>query len=475
MNFVSYEFLYLLVAVMIACWLLPHRALNLFLLASSYLFYGWWDWRFLSLLFISSVVDYTCGRMLDGGVSADRRKDVLAVSLAANLGLLFTFKYFDFFASSFCDALSVFGVKVSPPLIHFVLPVGISFYTFQTLSYTIDVYRRQLPATKNFFDFMLYVSFFPQLVAGPIERASHLLPQILKPRSLDAVMIYTGTQLVLVGFFKKMVIADNLAIVVNPVFKDASSNGIAVVVATYAFALQIYCDFSGYTDIARGVARMMGFDLCQNFNLPYFATSPSDFWRRWHISLSSWFRDYVYVPLGGNRGGIRLGLRNLFVTMLLAGLWHGARWNFVLWGVYHGVLLVLFVLAVKIFGFGAGSQSDGKRPFTALLKAVSFFQLTCVGWFLFRVDSLDSLISMGKSAVSFWGWEFSKLDPNLPFRVLFFGFPLILFQAYQFRQGDLEPWRHWSVPFNAVFYLALFYAIILLGVPEQNEFIYFQF
>lgn len=444
------------------------------LLVASYLFYGWWDWRFLSLLFFSSLVDFTCGRLLDGKVPQHRRKDILAISLLSNGGMLLTFKYFDFFSNSLSSALASIGVQSDLPMIRLVLPVGISFYTFQTLSYTIDIYRGKLRSTDRLFDFMLYVSFFPQLVAGPIERATTLLPQILTPRRFEWTTVTQGAQLVLVGFFKKMVIADNLAPVVNDVYRDGSPNGLAIVLATYAFAFQIYLDFSGYTDIARGVARMLGFNLCLNFNLPYVATNPSDFWRRWHISLSTWIRDYVYIPLGGSRSAGVRPIINLIATMFLAGLWHGAAWHFVLWGIFHGILLVVFhQFGVKDKDVPSEGRQEGSLLFA--LKAIGFFQLTCVGWMIFRADSVVSFLQYFSNVMQVWNWSLASVDPVLPYRLLIFAVPFTLFQIYQFQKANLEPWQQWPVSMRTVFYLALFYAIVFLGTPEHQEFIYFQF
>jgi D-alanyl-lipoteichoic acid acyltransferase DltB (MBOAT superfamily) len=291
---------------------------NSVLLVASYVFYGFWDWRFLGLLFISTVIDFYVARALERTPEEDRRKALLAVSLGANLGILGVFKYLGFFTESMVELLNALGVQSSLNVLEVLLPVGISFYTFQTMSYTIDVYRRQLPATSNFFDFALFVSFFPQLVAGPIERASKLLPQLLQPRTPSNSAFAEGFYLVLLGLFKKIVIADNMAPIVNAVFSRdvATLSGAEVLVGVYAFAFQIYGDFSGYTDIARGVAKWLGFDLMLNFRMPYFAVSPSDFWGRWHISLSSWLRDYLYIPLGGNRRRPLLTYRNLMLTMI---------------------------------------------------------------------------------------------------------------------------------------------------------------
>ncbi len=476
MNFVSWEFLVFFFVVGSIYFLVGHRSQNVFLLLASYFFYGWWDWRFLGLIFISSIVDFFCGLAVDRERRPDRsdatRKRILAISVCVNLGILGFFKYYDFFVESLIDLALAAGLTIDLTTLKIILPVGISFYTFQTMSYTIDVYRGKMRSTDRLLDFMLYVSFFPQLVAGPIERGSHLLPQILSPRKITSEKVYSGAQLVLVGFFKKMVIADNMATIVNSVFNSSSAYPSQVCLAIYAFALQIYCDFSGYTDIARGIARIIGFDICLNFNLPYFATNPSDFWRRWHISLSSWLKDYLYIPLGGNRFGLNKTLRNMMITMLLGGLWHGASWNFVLWGAYHGVLLIVFRVFLD--------EKRGRHPVSEVREGVAFwacavlyFHLTCFGWLIFRVGSVEQLFRIVKAIVGMR----SLAGLELPSVVVFVAaaLPLTIFQIYQYKKNDLEPWVRWPSWLRVVCYLALFYGIVLFGAPERNDFIYFQF
>ncbi len=324
----------------------------------------------------------------------------MSLSIAANLSILGFFKYFDFFADSFARLLSTFGMEADWPTLNIVLPVGISFYTFQTLSYTIDVYRRKLDPTKSFLDFALFVAFFPQLVAGPIVRASHLLPQILRPRRITSPEIDAGLFLILWGYFKKVVIADNVGLIANQVFGDYGQyQGIDIVIGTLAFAVQIYCDFSGYTDIARGLCKLMGFDLMLNFRLPYLADSPSDFWQRWHISLSSWLRDYLYIPLGGNRHGELATYRNLMITMLLGGLWHGAAWTFVIWGAYHGVLLCVYRAASDCRHIFAvqDSYSRGNSTVQSSIRALRIsimFGFTLLGWLIFRSESPQQILEM---------------------------------------------------------------------------------
>jgi len=314
-----------------------HKWQNRMLLVASYVFYGTWDWRFLSLIVISTIIDYYCGIKIDEITDAKKRKQFLAISIVANLSMLGFFKYFNFFAENLQALCCFFGFQVQPHFLNIILPVGISFYTFQTMSYTIDIYKGQLKPTRKFFDFALFVSFFPQLVAGPIERASHLLPQILSKRKVTIDKFCEGCYLIFWGLFLKVFVADNLARLVDPIFaSDPPYNGVKVLLGLYAFAFQIFGDFAGYSNIARGLGKCMGFDIMVNFNLPYFVTNPSDFWRRWHISLSTWLRDYLYIPLGGNKKGTLFTYRNLAITMFLGGLWHGAAWTFIIWGAYRG-------------------------------------------------------------------------------------------------------------------------------------------
>ncbi len=334
MLFNSGVFLQFFAAFLLLYWLLRGnlQARNLLIVAASYLFYGWWDWRFLGLLAFSSLFDYGVGLGLDRVATPGKRKALLVASVVCNLTILGFFKYYDFFVESGVRLLADLHVPFQPSLLHVILPVGISFYTFQSMSYALDVYRRTVPPTRNLLQFLAFVCFFPQLVAGPISRASHLLPQFGQTRRITGEMIEEGVWLMLWGMFKKVVLADNFAPLADLVFQGSSFTGPMVLLGTLAFGLQIYCDFSGYSDIARGAARVLGFDIIFNFNLPYAATSLREFWRRWHISLSTWLRDYLYISLGGNRRGAARTYANLLLTMLLGGLWHGAAWNYVLWG-----------------------------------------------------------------------------------------------------------------------------------------------
>lgn len=380
MNFHSAEFIVLLAAVVLLTYGLPGRFRNGILLVASAVFYMWWRPEYLLLVLFSVVIDYAVSLRMTPDRPVAIRRFLLGVSLVSNLGLLFFFKYFGFAAGSLAALMGWMGRPITTPELELVLPVGISFYTFQALSYTIDVYRGTIPPEQKFSRLCLYVLFFPQLVAGPIERSGSLLPQFAQPTSFDAGRAASGLRLVLWGLVKKVLVADRLALIADPVYNDPTQySGWSLVLGTYAFAFQIYADFSAYSDIAVGSARILGFRLMKNFDAPYFATSPVDFWRRWHISLSTWFRDYVYVPLGGNRSGAGRWALAVGATFLLSGLWHGARWTFVCWGVYHG-LLVLLARAGGAFKLPSGP---------VWLRALVTFHLVLVGWVLFRAETLS--------------------------------------------------------------------------------------
>ncbi len=439
---------------------------NRLLLAASLLFYGAWDWRFLFLLVGTALVDWLIARAIEGSEDGRRRRRLLIISMVSNLGVLGFFKYFDFFADSAQRLANAFGVTLGFVELHIILPVGISFYTFQSMSYTIDVWRREMPACKRFDDFLLFVAFFPQLVAGPIERARVLLPQVMRPRTITAAGVDAGLWLILQGYLKKVVIADNLSPIADAAFASgAPASGPAMWIGVVAFAFQIYGDFSGYSDIARGTARLMGFELMINFRLPYFAASPSDFWRRWHISLSTWLRDYLYIPLGGNRGSATRTQINLALTMLLGGLWHGASWNFVLWGAFHGGILVVYRLI-------DGDRRPGPGRWWALAPRIAImFLLTLVGWVLFRCHTMADIASVAGRLCGPWN------DVPLPElrTLLACCLPLLALEAWLQRRGDLLapcslPW-----PAKSLLYAAVLATIAICGVREAREFIYFQF
>lgn len=451
------------------------RLQNAFLVFASCVFYASWDWRFLFPLLCTTGLDYWISRRIEAGhqsgMPRERLKPYLMVSVCANLGLLGFFKYFNFLADTVCDLGQQLGMNTLPPEYDIILPVAISFYTFQALSYTIDVYRGELHATRSFWDFFLAVLYFPHLVAGPIQRASNLLPQVINPRRFDIAQATEGLHLVIWGFFKKVYIADNLAPIVDAAFGTPNPGGGVALIGIVAFAFQIYCDFSGYTDIARGLAKIMGFEFQLNFNLPYFATNPSDFWRRWHISLSSWLRDYLYRSLGGNRDGTFKTYRNLMLTMLLGGLWHGAAWNFVLWGFYHGSLLVIHRLSQPVL-LRVGGALGAISPLWFGLRIAFMFLLTCYGWLLFRATSFDQIAEMTRALST----PLQGLDVSLVQRMLMLVAPLLLVQWLQWKTNRLyflDPVRVGTGVRVASYALMLYCILFLGGVPQS--FVYFQF
>ena len=471
MLFNSLEFALFFIVVFGVYCCVGHRAQNRWLLVASYVFYGAWDWRFLGLIAVSTIVDYGVGIWLSTS-EGRRRRTLLTLSIATNLGILCAFKYAGFFAEGLVDLLSPFGISPRPLTLQVVLPVGISFYTFQTLSYTIDIYRRRIGPTRNLLDFALFVAFFPQLVAGPIERARRLLPQITQPRRIDLLGLREGIWLVLWGLFKKVVIADNFAALVDAVYApEANPEAAELLLATYAFAIQIYCDFSGYSDIARGIGRILGFDLMLNFRLPYFAKNPADFWNRWHISLSTWLRDYLYIPLGGNREGRARTYQNLMITMLLGGLWHGAAWNFVVWGAYHGALLVAHRAGRSLLTDLAPVTASGQRLWRAGTTILTL-HLVCLGWVFFRAESLSQAVSLIGQLFGPWRLGVAA-EWLLPMFVL--AGPLVLMQLAQFMSGDLDVARRYPVPLRAAIYVGLVFGIVVLGEDFGQPFIYFQF
>jgi alginate O-acetyltransferase complex protein AlgI len=488
MVFNSVTFLIFLAIVLVAYYRLGQRGQNRLLLAASYVFYGWWDWRFVSLLVLTSGFDYWCARWIEAQPTPSRRKWLLSFSMIINLGVLCIFKYFNFFAGSLEHVLAVFGMKASFPVIHVILPVGISFYTFLSMSYTIDVYRGELKAARNPVDFLLYVAFFPHLVAGPIVRASFLLPQCQRPRVIQASQVADGIWLILMGYVKKVVIADRLAGMVNwgfsqqtPVFSDANSW-----LVLYAFAFQIYGDFSGYSDIARGLSKLMGFELTRNFKAPYLVSNPSEFWQHWHISLSTWLRDYLYIPLGGNQRGRGRTYANLMATMVLGGLWHGAGAAYLLWGFFQGVMLAVHRAWHDLTGFG--TRHGGELPARTLaprhpwihrvagiLCVILFFHLTCIGWLLFRAGSVPPQIDQVKVVAShlqsLFQWPSNGISPLIQ-PVVFLG---AIAMFFQWRWERMERFSTWQVRAQAAAVVVALAMIASLGVFDGAQFIYFQF
>ncbi len=476
MLFNSLTFFAFFAVVFLLYLALPHRGQNRWLLAASYLFYGAWDWRCLFLLMFTTTTDFLIGQAIARSSSPRTRKSWVTASAVLDLGILGFFKYFNFFTDSLAVLLESLGFHASFPLLRIILPVGISFYTFQSMSYVIDVYRGVLPPARRWSDVALYVAFFPQLVAGPIERATNLLPQVQQPRIVSDYGIGHGAYLILWGMFQKVFIADNICHMADAAFSQPSGQALAVLLGVYAFAIQIYCDFSGYSNIARGLAMMFGFRLMLNFRNPYFATNPSDFWKRWHISLSTWLRDYLYIPLGGNRDGSARTQRNLMLTMLLGGLWHGAAWTYVAWGFYHGILLVGHRLLEKIIPpAGKLNRFLAKGPGRALCMGV-FFHLICISWLLFRADSITQAGTMLHTLLT--GWANRPDGPALAhqvFTLAFYGLPLFAMECWQYRSGD--PLVALKAPrlVRALLYLALFYGIVIFGENHAQSFIYFQF
>jgi D-alanyl-lipoteichoic acid acyltransferase DltB (MBOAT superfamily) len=470
MIFNSFVFWVFFGFVLLLYWRLPHRQQNWLLLISSYVFYGYWDWRFLGLLAASTVVDYFVGHGLVKMQDQRHRKLLIVVSVVVNLTFLGFFKYYGFFIGEFAELLRALGFTPHLPTISIVLPVGISFYTFQSMSYTIDVYRGATKPAPRLADFALFVSYFPQLVAGPIERTSQLLPQILSPRRYKQGDFAEGLYHILFGLLKKVVIADNLAPIVNRVFDTPfmELSGTEVLLGVYAFAIQIYCDFSGYSSIAQGVSKWMGIDLTYNFRMPYFSRTPSEFWQRWHISLSQWLRDYLYIPLGGNRKGPRRTYINLLLTMLLGGLWHGAAWTFIAWGAWQGLLLICYRLA----GVEDGER-PGKRAWVSVMQALLMFNLVCVGWLFFRATSWEQAAGMLVRLFTDFTW--SDYAAYAAAMLAFFALPLMVYEWFLYRSKDMLLLLHRPV-WQQTATLGYFIAMLILFPPlAQQVFIYFQF
>ena len=466
------------------------RAQNWVLWVASCVFYGWWDARFLLLIAGSTAVDYMVGLRLGKTDDARRRKAWLGLSLAFNLGALAWFKYAGFLADQWIAAWASVGVHMDPWTTRIVLPVGISFYTFQTLSYSVDVYRRKIPPCRDLLAFATYVMFFPQLVAGPIERASHLLPQLQRKRSVTGVAARIGWRLIFWGVFKKVVIADTVAMYANEAFGNPAWSGPLLIIGVVAFALQIYCDFSGYSDIAIGTARLFGIRLRSNFRFPYFSRDLGEFWRRWHISLNTWFRDYLYIPLGGSRHGKVRALRNVAVVFLVSGLWHGADWKFVTWGGVHALFFI------PLFVMGRNRKEEGRWRWWHGFQALWTFGVVCFAWVFFRADGMAHALEMLGRMGSGWGpegwnaatwadyshfWSPCKEGPGggmqLPCEETIFGWVLSLFlllEWVQFRRGVRWIWRGiWSAPWVEA--LMVMAAWIYGTRHASQEFIYFAF
>ena len=482
MLFNSYVFWAFYLTVFLFYRLLPHRAQNVLLLVASYVFYGYWDWRFLFVILFSTIVDFFAAIGIGRSRSSQHRKLILFASITVQLGLLGFFKYYGFFAHELSELLARLGMPLTFPILKVLLPIGISFYTFQTMSYTIDAYRGQFKYRTNFIDFALFVSFFPHLVAGPIVRAAKLLPQFEQARVRRHDDFRVGLYYVITGLFKKVVVADNLAVIVNTVFRTPAGDlsGADCLVAMYAFAFQIYCDFSGYSQIAQGVARWMNIDLTTNFRMPYLSESPSDFWSRWHISLSTWFRDYVYVPLARRLGTGRWRLYlSVVAVMLLSGLWHGAARTFIVWGLYHGLLLCAWRLWAErrwqFFKFVRRAEKPRERAhsFARLCKIIVTFHLVCLGWLLFRAESVTQAVAMlGRVFSDSSVTPFAIASVGL---IAFYAGPLMLYEWWVEKRDNLLALTdaHWLARASVYCYCALM--LWFFPPPSSNVFIYFQF
>ncbi len=457
MVFNSLNFLYFITAVLILYWSFKNeRDRNVFLLLSSYFFYIQWEWKYLFLILISSSVDFLCAKKI---YSSKHKKLFLSISILVNIGILFVFKYYNFFVESF---IKLFGVNDISNIItlNLILPIGISFYTFQTLSYSIDVYNNKIRPENNVTDFFLYVSFFPQLVAGPIERAGYLIKELKKKKIVNRKLIDMGLTLILIGLFKKIVIADNLAYFVDDIFLNYNNyNGGVLMLGLVYFSFQIYCDFSGYTDIAIGISRLLGIELNINFNFPYHAKNISEFWKRWHISLSTWFRDYVYIPLGGSKFSKTKTYRNLFIVFFISGLWHGANLTFIFWGLYHVLLYLMWMLLKQFFRF--------KSHFFIFLSILYTYITVTIGWVFFRAESISNAIDYLKLMLSDISFP-NELRSAIIYVIMIFVLDLILKTSPKDVLKGLS--FNKRMIFNSIIYI-----LIILFYTEGGNFIYFRF
>ncbi|PLX16573.1 MAG: membrane-bound O-acyltransferase family protein [Salinivirgaceae bacterium] len=483
MLFNTIDFAIFLPIVFLLYWFATNnnrKVQNILLVLASYVFYGWWDWRFLSLILFSTLVDYTVGLGLQNQNNNRKRKLLLWTSILVNIGFLGFFKYFNFFLDNFIQAFSLFGVQIQGSSLNIILPVGISFYTFQTLSYTIDVYKRKIEPTRDFIAFTAFVSFFPQLVAGPIERASNLLPQFLKERNFKYANAVVGLKQILWGLFKKVVIADNCAYFADIIFSNSEYySGSTLVLGALFFTFQIYGDFSGYSDIAIGTARLFGFRLMQNFAFPYFSRDIAEFWRRWHISLSTWFRDYLYIPLGGSRGGMLKRIRNTLIIFIVSGFWHCANWTFIVWGALNAIyFLPLLVTRNNRRNIEIVAYNSVFPTFRELGAILLTFILTVFAWIFFRAENISHAMDyistiFSKSffdEVSFWGYKYA--------RILYFLIPAFIIVEWIGRKGQFAIEKiglTWKRPFRWLLYAVIVFLIGILMRTNETPFIYFQF
>lgn len=482
MLFNSIDFAIFIPIVFILYWFVTSKSIkqqNILIVTASYIFYGWWDWRFLTLIAFSTLVDYSIGIKLSKETAFSKRKLLLWISIIVNLGFLGFFKYYNFFLDNFITAFSFFGKPIEANSLNIILPVGISFYTFQTLSYSIDIYKRKLTPTKDFIAFSAFVSFFPQLVAGPIERAVHLLPQFYNRRKFDFNKAADGMRQILWGLFKKIVIADNCAQFANQVFNSSDDmNGSALVLGAIFFTFQIYGDFSGYSDIAIGTSRLFGFDLMQNFNFPYFSRDVAEFWRHWHISLSSWFRDYLYIPLGGSRGGTWMKVKNTFIIFIVSGFWHGANWTFIIWGILNALYMLPLLLTNNNRNNLEIIAKDKYLPsIKDFLKVLLTFSLTVLAWIFFRAENVMHAVSYIKNLLSKSILSIPSINGLKQVIILIILLSFFIFIEWLGRSG-----KHALEKINITLPKSMqwgFYYFIIICIlyfqGEEQQFIYFQF
>ena len=480
MLFNSLDFAVFLPIVFALYWFVTNHNLklqNALIVAASYFFYGWWDWRFLSLIIFSTVLDFSIGKKLKYEENQKNRKILLWASIIVNLGFLGFFKYYNFFLDNFIAAFSFFGQEIQANSLNIILPVGISFYTFQTLSYSIDVYKKKLEPTEDFIAFSAFVCFFPQLVAGPIERATNLLPQFYKKRTFEYDKAVDGMRQILWGLFKKVVIADNCAEYANLIFNNYQDyNGSTLLLGAMFFTFQIYGDFSGYSDIAIGTSRIFGFNLMQNFATPYFSRDIAEFWRRWHISLSTWFRDYLYIPLGGSRGGTWMKVRNTFIIFLVSGFWHGANWTFIVWGGLNA-LYFLPLLLLKRNRTNLGVVAEGRMlpSFRELFQIGTTFLLTVLAWVFFRAESMSMALGYLKGILSHGLMQIPVFDGRTQVAITAL-FVIGLLVAEWMNRGKSHSLM--LLPKSKTVRYILYYILVItviLNSGSEEEFIYFQF
>lgn len=480
MLFNSIDFAVFLPIVFILYWFVTSKNLklqNILLLVSSYFFYACWDWRFLFLIIFSTSLDYYTGLQMSEAKNQNMKKVWFCLSILVNLGFLGIFKYYNFFATSFSEAISHFGLHVNPWTLKLILPVGISFYTFHGLSYIIDIYKNKIKAEKNFIDYAVFVSFFPLLIAGPIERATHLLPQIKEKRTFDYTKAADGLRQILWGLFKKIVIADNCAEYANLIFDNSSDySGSTLVLGALFFTFQIYGDFSGYSDIAIGTARLFGIEILRNFAFPYFSRDIAEFWRRWHISLSSWFRDYLYIPIGGSKGGTWMKVRNTFIIFIVSGFWHGANWTFIVWGVINAVYILPLLLTNKnrnnLEMVAHGKYLPSVKEFFSMLLT---FGLTVIAWVFFRAETIGHAMNYLQEIFSSSFFTVPEIMPEITILLIIIFLVVEWFgreQQYAIAHLGVK----WKRPLRWVAYYLIILTIYFFGnFSETIEFIYFQF